>query len=94
VNKHFAVPGDVFDDHLVKVLAGQAAGDRAVFGQGPAATRAYALDLLRSDPGGALILGMTTAGSTMTVDEASARTTYEGMMAVMEAIDAHSTKGT
>jgi hypothetical protein len=61
-----------------------------VFGQGPVATREYALDLLRSDPGGALVLGMTTAGSVMSVDDASARVTYEGMMAVLEAIDAFS----
>jgi hypothetical protein len=67
---------------------------RQVFGLGPVATREYALDLLRSDPGGALILGMTTAGSAMSVDDASARETYAGMMAVLEAIDTYSAKGT
>ena len=65
-----------------------------VLRQGPAATREYTLDLMRSDPGGALILGMTTGGSAMAVDDVSARTTYEGMMAVLEAIDAYSARRT
>jgi hypothetical protein len=67
---------------------------KQVLEQGPTATREYTLDLLRSDPGGALILGMTKAGSAMAVDDASARALYEGMMAVLEAIDAYCAGGT
>jgi hypothetical protein len=50
-------------------------------------TRRYTLDLLESDPSGALVIGMTTMGTSRIVDDETEQVFRAGMMAIMDAID-------
>jgi hypothetical protein len=59
----------------------------SVFWEGVEATRRYTLDLLREDPSGMLILGMTTMGTSMIADEQTACVFRAGMGAIMDAIE-------
>ncbi len=60
-----------------------------IFWEGAEATRDYALDLLRGDPSGALVLGMTVVGTSRIADEETAQVFKAGMRAIMEAVEAH-----
>ena len=59
----------------------------SIFLEGAEATKEYTLDLLRSDPSGALIIGMTVMGTSMIADEETARIFKAGMRAIMDAIE-------
>jgi hypothetical protein len=61
----------------------------SIFWEGAEATRSYTFDLLRGDPGGALVLGMTVIGTSRIVDEQTAQVFEAGMRAIMDAVEAH-----
>jgi hypothetical protein len=58
-----------------------------IFRAGAEATKKYTLELLESDPSGALVLGMTTIGTSSIVDDRSEQAYRAGMEAIMDAID-------
>ncbi len=58
-----------------------------IFWQGPAATKQYALDLLRSCSGKNLIITMTEAALSVVADDPTARAFQDGMWAILDAID-------
>jgi hypothetical protein len=58
-----------------------------VFLYGEKATKDYTVDLIRSDPTGALVIGMTELGLYGIADEATEKTFKAGVKAIMDAID-------
>jgi hypothetical protein len=61
----------------------------SIFWEGAEATKSYTLDLLKSDPNGALVLGMTVFGTSRIADEETAQACKAGMRAIMDAVEAH-----
>ena len=59
----------------------------SIFGEGAKATKKYTLDLLRSDPSGAVIIGLTGIGTSRIADEETAQVFRAGMSAIMDAIE-------
>ena len=59
----------------------------AVFWDGAEAVKEYTLEILRSDPGGPLTIGMTEMGTSMIADDETERAFAAGMRAIMDAID-------
>jgi hypothetical protein len=59
----------------------------SMFLEGQEATKEYTLELLKSDPGGALILGVTVMGTSMIADEETNQVFQAGMRAIMDAIE-------
>ena len=64
-----------------------------VFWQGAEATRRYTLELLESDPGGPLVLGMTSLWRPMDEDDETAAIVGAGLSAVLDAIEGFSAGG-
>ena len=59
----------------------------SIFWEGSEATKDYTLDLIRSDPTGLLIIGMTEVGTSMVTDDQMENAYKDGMRAIMDAID-------
>ena len=60
-----------------------------MFWYGEEDTKKYTIDLLRSDPAGMLVIGMTEMGLYGIADEATERAFKAGVNAIMDAIDEH-----
>jgi len=58
-----------------------------IFWYGPEQTRQYTLDLLRSDPDGPLVIGMTEMGLQGVTDAETEKAFKAGMLAILDAID-------
>ncbi|MBD3180806.1 hypothetical protein GF312_00840 [Candidatus Poribacteria bacterium] len=58
-----------------------------VFLSGPEATKEYTIDLIKSDPPGLLVIGMTELGLYGVADEYTENAFKEGIKAIMDAID-------
>ena len=58
-----------------------------IFWRGAEAAKQYTLELLRSDPGGPLIITLTEMGTSMIADDETEQAYKAGMRAIMDAID-------
>lgn len=58
-----------------------------IFWEGPEVTKDYTLKLLRSDPSGNLVIGMSVMGTSMVTDDETHQIFNAGMEAIMDAID-------
>ena len=59
----------------------------SIFWEGAEATKRYTVDLIRSDPSCALIIGMTVMGTSMIADEETAQVFKAGMRAIMDGVE-------
>ena len=58
-----------------------------VFWEGAQATKDYTRHLLESDPSGALVIGLTSVGTSAIADDGTGRVFKAGMSAILDAID-------
>jgi len=65
----------------------------SIFWEPTEEVKAYTLDLLRSDPGGPLIITLTEMGISMLADDMTEQAFKAGMRAIMDAIDEYSSEG-